>query len=634
MNWMYSIAQLVSLPWMWAVFAALLLIVFFYCVCSHWNKFKAIEQDLKRAAAQLPRLGRDGLSEDQHRQKQQRFFYENFEDVSTEVGNIASLSHAWHEFVESTFYGVGESDRRVVYVSHPPSHYFHRDSVLGARINLLQFMAFPNYLIGLGLLLTFLGIAAALQVAQAGLAAEDGGQQAMRELLAVASTKFISSLFGILLSLLLSFWQRTRLKDIQRSLDDFCERLELCTEYKSTAKLLYDNNEEQRRHTLALNSMATNIADGIGTVLSNQLPSSVANALEPLAVEIRGLAQKFSSSNENALQNVLEEFLNQMRKSTGDDMDALMGSMRTLKSSLDELVERMQSMGENFGSETRASSARMTDAIENFSASFVPVQHGITHFASSLSSLETMAARIEQAGGSISGAANLSHESMSQFAGTVGDISSHIAPLQALLQQMTEALVKMTGTADQLESAGRTIALAANGFRSSSESMVDAGGRFQEKVQIFERVADGISGTVTTLERASGHVSTASAPLSDLSRGMINALQQLQETEKRIQQSNQELKNMLNGLEKFSELIPTLWEQYEHRFRQVDGDLAKAFNELTTQSDVFHSSVRNFVEQLDDTFTKSLQGLSGAIQELTEEREQSLYEERPTVSVI
>src|SRR5690606_9192905 len=133
--------------------------------------------------------------------------------------------------------------------------YFNRESILGERINISQYLAFPNYLIGFGLFFTFLGIAAALHIAQAGLAAPDGGQKAMQELLAVASTKFISSLVGIILSLVLTFMQKRRLKIIQNKINELCRIIEICTEFKSAEKFLYESNYELRAHTLALNDM-------------------------------------------------------------------------------------------------------------------------------------------------------------------------------------------------------------------------------------------------------------------------------------------------------------------------------------------------------------------------------------------
>ena len=50
--------------------------------------------------------------------------------------------------------------------------------------------------------------------------------------------------------------------------------------------------------------------------------------------------------------------------------------------------------------------------------------------------------------------------------------------------------------------------------------------------------------------------------------------------------------------------------------------MAKAFGELADGSEQFRNSVKEFVSELDEKFTISIEKLSGAIRELTEEREQ------------
>ena len=90
-----------------------------------------------------------------------------------------------------------------------------------------------------------------------------------------------------------------------------------------------------------------------------------------------------------------------------------------------------------------------------------------------------------------------------------------------------------------------------------------------------------------------------------------------------MQQNQKELTTLLSNLEKYTNTIPNLWNQYESRFNKVDDDLSKAFRELTKGSQEFSSSIQIFVTQLDEQFSKAITGLSGAIQELTEEREQS-----------
>jgi wobble nucleotide-excising tRNase len=298
-------------------------------------------------------------------------------------------------------------------------------------------LAFPNYLIGLGLFFTFIGLAAALHVAQDGLA-NGNGQDALKNLLAVASVKFISSIAGIFSSLVLSVFQRLRLKVFQNNLNEFIRLLEEYTEYKSTEKLLHENYTEQQKHTLALNDMANNISNGIGEVLSNQLPASVAAALEPLANEIKNLAQKFTGSSENALEKVLDEFLAQLRQSSSDDMNGLIDSVKTLRESLNMLVLNIDSMSKNFGADTKESRARLASVLESFITTFTPIQEGIGQFGEALNALETIAKKIESAGGNFSGAADKSNQSAGQLEKAIDKIATNINPLGELLNLLNE----------------------------------------------------------------------------------------------------------------------------------------------------------------------------------------------------
>ena len=546
-------------------------------------------------------------------------FFDNFDDLDNKVSSINGLGKIWHKFTESLYFS---ANNRKVYVSHRPGYNFNRDSLLGTRFNLNQYLAFPNYLIGIGLTFTFIGLAAALHVAQEGLA-NGSGQQALKDLLAVASIKFISSIAGIICSILLSFIQRVKLKKVHSLTHEFCELLEGLTEYKSTEKLLHENVLEQQKHTLALNDMANNIATGIGEVLSNQLPTSVANALEPLAEEIRALVQKFTGSNEDALEKVLQEFISQLRKSSADDMQALIGSVKTLKESLDGLVSKMQSTSDSFGSETKTSTERLVSMLEQFVDTFAPIQQGIAQFSTTLISLESIATKIENAGAKIGGSANENEISAGKFGSAIEEISQNLAPLQALTENLTKALLKVSETAIQLNNAGGTISLAAGDFKTSAHSIEQAGNIFNQKVQTFSNVADGIAGTINSLEAASDNVTRAAGPLSKAASEFSLAISVIKETEAKMQQNQKELTTLLSNLEKYTNTIPNLWNPYESRFNKVDDDLSKAFRELTKGSQEFSSSIQIFVTQLDEQFSKAITGLSGAIQELTEEREQS-----------
>lgn len=607
---MSSIAHLLTHEYTVWIFVGVIALVFLYACYLTYYPIQKLNVDIKQAIKDLKQLGSD---------KRYERFYDRFDSLDQKFKKISTIQHAWDEFIEST---IVDTQNKKIYISHRPGEYFNRNAILGSKLNLSQFLAFPNYLIGLGLTFTFVGLAAALHVAQNGLA-NGGGQTALKELLAVASVKFISSIFGIVFSLLISVIQRWRLKGFQKNLNEFIQILEEYTEYKSTEKLLHENFAEQQKHTLALNDMATNISNGIGEVLSNQLPASVAAALEPLANEIRNLAQKFTGSSENALEKVLQEFLAQLRQSSGEDMNGLIESVKTLRESLNMLVVNIESMGKSFGTDTKESSARLATVLESFSTTFTPVQQGIGQFGEALSALESIANKIENAGGSISGAADLSNQSSSQLATAVNQISSNLNPLSELFSLLNESLMKISSTAEQLKSAGGTIALASDDFKSSATSIDNAGQRFNANVKVFGDAADGIADTISALEHASNQVSNSTQPLSQASLAFTSALEAIKATEARMQQNQSELQTMLKALETFSETIPALWGQYEARFNKVDNDLGNAFTQLAEGSESFKSSVEVYVKELNNQFADAVSKLSGAINELADEREQN-----------
>jgi len=613
---MNELIHLLMLPQTIWVFVSIILIVFiipFYQ--SLFGVIHKVNSELTTAIKVLGQSSPNLKYED---------FFDSFEKLNDNISSIKGLNSIWKKFTESLNFS--EANRKV-YTSHRPVYYFNRDAILGNRLNLNEHLAFPNYLIGIGLTFTFIGLAAALHVAQDGLN-HGSGQQAIKDLLAVASIKFISSIVGIISSIILSFVQRWRLKNLQVLIHKFCGLLEQLTEYKSTEKLLHENFQEQVKHTAALNDMATNIASGIGDILSNQLPVSVAQALQPLAEEIRALVQKFEGSNEDALKNVLEEFIEQLRKKSIDDMDALINKLKTLTDSTDKLIQKTKSTEDGFGLGIDTASKQLVDVLGKFVETFQPIQQGIGAFGESLGALEVIAANIKQAADKLGGSAKQNGDSAKELGDTVGKISSNLIPMQSLTENITKALAEISSTASQLKDAGGTISSAAGDFKTSATSIKQAGDAFDENALKLSNVADGIAGTVNTLETASRNIKSAAEPLSEVASEFSKAIGIIKETETKMQQNQQQLTTLLNNLEKYTDSIPTLWNQYESRFNQVDDDLAKAFQQLTQGSQEFRASIRDFVIEVDKQFGTAITGLSGAIQELTDEREQSSITQR------
>ncbi|TAE34243.1 MAG: hypothetical protein EAY65_03115 [Alphaproteobacteria bacterium] len=549
-------------------------------------------------------------------------FYDHYDIIGEEIQRIPMMEHVWHEFSESTF---PDEPNKQICLSVRPNTYFNKHAALSIKGNIKQIQAFPNYLIGVGLFFTFLGLASALSIAQAGLGSADQSQQALQDLLKTASVKFISSLVAIALSLLLSVLQRRWFHQCGTSVYGFCCLIEERTEFLPSEKLLMRTLDVQHKQLVAQESMAFNISEKLGEMLAKSLPDSVIQGLSPLTNEItelskemkniangmKEIAKQSKEVDKDALHKVLQEFLKQLKGSTGSDMDALVASIQTLKDGLEVLVRNIQGMGANFGEDTRQSSALLTSTLHNFVEAFQPVQEGMAHFGATLGALERISMQIDQAGGSIHGAATTNAESVAHLAQTVTGVSDHIMPLKEAMTHLQASLQVVADTSHMMQQAGRTIGEAARGFHDSADKMGNS-------LQHFTKTADSISHTATILDQASAHVSNAASPLARASDGVTQVASAIMQTETRMREGQSILHHMLEQIQAAEHNIPRILQEYEQRFGKVDEDLSNAFTQMNEGSQSFQAAMAKVVKELDNSFEKALATLAAKIEELAD----------------
>ena len=100
---------------------------------------------------------------------------------------------------------------------------------LGLRLGLMQ--ALPNYFVGLGLVMTFLGLIAGLHFASRGMQTADmvEARGALVHLLNSATFKFLTSVAGIAMSLVLSLVFRICVQSLHTRMSELCDRIEAVT---------------------------------------------------------------------------------------------------------------------------------------------------------------------------------------------------------------------------------------------------------------------------------------------------------------------------------------------------------------------------------------------------------------------
>ena len=232
-------------------------------------------------------------------------FFEQYELLREQFLHDKVIENAWNEFDETV---IVDADKEWITTTKRPHEYFNENSIVATHINLRLLHAIPNYLVGIGLLFTFIGLILAIHVAASGLGSSDGGQQALKGLLQIAGYKFLSSIAGLFCSIILSFNQKHWLNDLNQKIDSICRKIEELTISITIEQLLNEDRKNQIEQTNTLKHLATEIALQISKSLEDKLPSSVASAMQPLAEALNNAAQKLSSANSDGLQEMLNGF--------------------------------------------------------------------------------------------------------------------------------------------------------------------------------------------------------------------------------------------------------------------------------------------------------------------------------------
>jgi hypothetical protein len=252
-----TIINFLSSPHAPYVFCGILGLVFLYGLFDGWSRLAGVRTGIRRARAIIESI------------RDTQGFYTQFETVSDQFSRQPIFAQPWSEFSKTV---IIDPSRELVRITRRPQDFFHEISLLAPRLNLRQYSALPGYLISLGLFFTFIGLVAAIAIAAQGLGKSTDvvqTQAALVQLLDVASLKFISSVAGISLSVILSFLQKAWLNRAINDIHRFCETVEARTQLVTTEQLLHQWLVSQEQTTRSFAHLAEDIATEV-TLQLNQ----------------------------------------------------------------------------------------------------------------------------------------------------------------------------------------------------------------------------------------------------------------------------------------------------------------------------------------------------------------------------
>ena len=588
------------------------------------SKLLPIEAGMEQALAMLRRESRANPEG----------FAGEFEDFAAEMRKHEFLAHAWSEFKE-TLILPAPGERLVIRNVVDASAFFDLQGILGGRVNLRLYREVSNYLPGLGILGTFIGLTIGIYQAQGKLTGgnPDDTLKALTSLLNGAALAFLTSIAGLVGSLAYSTLEKRRVHRLEMNIDLWCEELDARLERVTLEHLSAEHLQHAKQQTVQLQRFNTDLAISISTALDETMAQRFAplmgqtlEALENLRRErlegdsrlvtelapilresveaIQGLRDDQTNANQEVLQGVAKHFRETLTASAGGEMDAIARTLQELTAELKGAAAVISGAGANAGRDFESATRAATENLQNSMVEMVRMM--ANRQAESESAAREAAARLEVQMSKVAVALETA----------AGDAGSGLrAAAQGAGADMRDAANAIGASAAGVVS---DMQKASAGFAVSVERLAAVAGDSERTTNLTRSTISELQETVFLLDNTLKALQQAGEPLSAAGEALNAQLRMQEKAIETLAGYGTVLKNAAAHVEASSASLGESWEQANARYQGLDVALKKSFLEINDGVQSFGASVRDFMQRLDSSLAQSMGLLSGAIGELNE----------------
>lgn len=546
----------------WLAYEPVPWVIAFGLVCwavASWANFKSQMrpplESLVRARAQIKSIKDPGS------------FFEQYEEVNERLSKDAILASAWSEFSETLIIPTSPGAR--IRNTARPEVYFNQAILTKTGVNLRYFNALPNYLVGAGLLFTFLGLIAALYFAAKGIG---GGVNeaiaALKSLLNAATFKFVTSITGLAASIVFSIKQKAVLSRFSHLLDDFCGQLEHKMDFVSPVALADQSQRELERQTSELQRFNTDLAVSIAQALDERIGETFTRALAPLAVKLEEMTKSIGSASEDALRSMIEDFSKTIQGAAGTEIKALAGNLNDVGKNLAGLIDGIKAANSGIQDEIAKGGEKLSDQIGEAG--------------------DQIAKRLGAAGDLFA----------DRVGGTVNSFVNALEHFPERMQPIEDGLDKLTET---IRTANNTL----------SNTLTD------------------IVGVLSKIEHVTTNLDAAAEPLKETAKTLLVGTAELRATSDELKSSKIALEHLAQTLQAAGANLLETAKAQEGRFQNLDTALSDVFQELELGLEKYRDSVERFVNEVDMKTADVVQKLAASVDDLKEVLEDAVPRREP-----
>lgn len=464
--------------WIITVFILILWCIFGYLLLN--RKFKKDKKILTQLASDLKSIDQNSNHS------------ELIELISDKTRDTDAW-YAWNDFKKNLIQS-NDQERISYYRIYDSKAFFNQQSLLG-YIGKSLFNSGSSFLLSIGLLGTFFGLFYGL--IQLNLDNADTLQDSMRILINASGAKFSSSIWGLGLATLYSFLEKGILNRTSKAIADIQFILNdrfplLIAEQLHQSSLDVQNISKETQHSILdvnkrilqiqqdsygiLNTLSYDIGMAVGNQISSTIIEGMKGAMQELVDNVGGskedtlhhalteLKSGVGGDFSQKLEKVLSNFMDEIKKSTGSDVENLQTQIESISglvstlttqistqtTKLDNFIKLLDGKIQTITDNTQASKDAISEAAVNAGQTVANAAEPIVHivgdfkeFADKLSSIKEQIESFERSTLSLKTASANTVESTNKFDTSIGTLNSASSTMLSAVESFGTNLDKL-----------------------------------------------------------------------------------------------------------------------------------------------------------------------------------------------
>ena len=426
---------------------------------------------------------------------------------------------AWSAYAK-TYVSDKVNDRVMRFATVRPQTFFNSGLAREHMFSLRLMPSVPGYFVGLGLLLTFIGLVIALSKASSGTGASANDMtQSLIGLLNAATFKFSTSIAGLFSSIVLSILFRCYGIVIDMGFERFCRALEVRTSFITAQELAMKDWQVSQQQLHQLRELNTDqYFQKLGVSIAPTIGTAVAAAVDPLSRTLAATASQMENATKTGTEGLLEQFSEIVHGGAGKELREVSAVLAQSAEVIRAMQEKLASTGDTFATKIEAATnhfARLVaDATDKLSQSSAGGKEAVDQAVQTLTAAAQDARSLVQASTAAASrnATGMMEEGLREVLAKVGsqmdDFKQAMSGLQETMaresaeaaarsretiEKLTNATTKASedgagairsGIGEMLNGVRVEVARAAEGYRAAEEAMSR---RSQEQMEALQQ---------------------------------------------------------------------------------------------------------------------------------------------------